>query len=166
MPPAEERAPGSRHWPFSWRTELQDQRLGEPGRAVALDPALGRPSLRQGCRRALIGGLPPAQALVADRGCDAQAILDRVRDRGGRAHIPTQRDRKIQRSVDPVIYRQRNQMERFFCKLEHFRRVATRFDKRARNLLAAILLASSRIWLRTYESATSGIFERRGDRFV
>ena len=103
---------------------------------------------------ALIDGSPPAQALVADRGYDAQAILDLVRDRGGCPHIPTQRDRKIRRSVDPTTYRQRNQVERFFCKLKHFRRVATRFDKLARNFLAAVLLASTRLWLRTYESTT------------
>ncbi|MBS0221748.1 MAG: transposase, partial [Proteobacteria bacterium] len=44
--------------------------------------------------------------------------------------------------------------ERFFCKLKHFRRVATRFDKLARNFLANVALASARIWLRTYESTT------------
>lgn len=103
---------------------------------------------------ALIDGLPPAQALVAYRGYHAQAVIDLVHARGGRAHIPTQRDRKVQRSVDPAIYRQRNQVERFFCKLKHFRRVATRFDKLARNFLAAVLLASTRLWLRTYESTT------------
>lgn len=103
---------------------------------------------------ALIDGLPPAKALVADRGYDAQAVIDLVRSRGGRAHIPTQRDRKVQRSVDPAIYRQRNQVERFFCKLKHFRRIATRFDKLARNFLAAVLLASTRLWLRAYESTT------------
>ena len=102
----------------------------------------------------LIDGLPPAKALVADRGYDAQAVIDLVRDRGGCAHIPTQRDRKVQRSVDPAIYRQRNQVERFFCKLKHFRRIATRFDKLARNFLAAVLLASTRLWLRAYESTT------------
>ena len=102
----------------------------------------------------LIAGLPPAQALVADRGYDAQAIIDLVRSQGGCAHIPTQRDRKVQRSVDPAIYRQRNQVERFFCKLKHFRRIATRFDKLARNFLAAVLLASTRLWLRAYESTT------------
>ena len=101
---------------------------------------------------ALIEGLPPARALVADRGYDAQAVIDLVRNRGGCAHIPTQKDRKIQRSVDPAIYRQRNQVERYFCKLKHFRRVATRFDKLARNFLAAVLLASTRLWLRAYES--------------
>jgi transposase len=103
---------------------------------------------------ALIDGLPPAKALVADRGYDAQAIIDLVRERGGCAHIPTQKDRKVQRSVDPAIYRQRNQVERFFCKLKHFRRIATRFDKLARNFLAAVLLASTRLWLRAYESTT------------
>ena len=102
----------------------------------------------------LIEGLPPAQALVADRGYDAQAIIDLVRARGGCAHIPTQRDRKVQRSIDPAIYRQRNLVERYFCKLKHFRRVATRFDKLARNFLAAVLLASTRLWLRAYESTT------------
>jgi len=101
---------------------------------------------------ALIDGLAPAKALVADRGYDAQAVIDLVRARGGQAHIPTQRDRKVQRSVDPAIYRQRNQVERFFCKLKHFRRIATRFDKLARNFLAAVLLASTRLWLRAYES--------------
>ena len=101
---------------------------------------------------ALIEGLPPARALVADRGYDAQAVIDLVRNRGGCAHIPTQKDRKIQRSVDPAIYRQRNQVERYFCKLKHFRRVATRFNKLARNFLAAVLLASTRLWLRAYES--------------
>ena len=102
----------------------------------------------------LIEGLPPAQALVADRGYDAQAIIDLVRARGGRAHIPTQKDRKVQRSIDPAIYRQRNLVERYFCKLKHFRRVATRFDKLASNFLAAVLLASTRLWLRAYESTT------------
>ncbi len=103
---------------------------------------------------ALIEGLPPARALVADRGYDAQAVIDLVAARGGRAHIPTQRDRKVQRSIDPKLYRQRNLVERFFCKLKHFRRVATRFDKLARNYLAAVLLASTKLWLRAYESTT------------
>ncbi|WP_156457988.1 IS5 family transposase [Sphingomonas sp. Leaf412] len=103
---------------------------------------------------ALIDGLPPAAALVADRGYDARAIIDLVRSRGGCAHIPTQRDRKVQRSIDPAIYRRRNAVERYFCKLKHFRRIATRFDKLARNFLAAVLLASTRIRLRTYESTT------------
>lgn len=103
---------------------------------------------------ALIDGLKPARALVADRGYDARAVIELVASRGGCAHIPTQKDRKIQRSIDPAIYRQRNVVERYFCKLKHFRRVATRFDKLARNFLAAVTLASTRLWLRAYESRT------------
>nr|WP_316195184.1 MULTISPECIES: transposase [unclassified Bradyrhizobium] len=60
--------------------------------------------------------------------------------------------RVVQRSVSRRIYGQRNLVERFFCKLKHFRRIATRFDKLARNFLAAIALASARLWTRVYES--------------
>ena len=91
--------------------------------------------------------------LVADRGYDARAIIDLVEQRGGRAHIPTCRDRKVQRSVDRGLYRQRNLVERFFNKMKHFRRIATRYDKTARNFLAAVMLAATRLWLR-FESAT------------
>jgi transposase len=68
----------------------------------------------------LIEGLKPDRDLIADRGYDARAIIDLVEARGGRAHILTSRDRKVQRSVDHFIYRQRNLIERFFNKLKHF----------------------------------------------
>ena len=102
----------------------------------------------------LIDALPTPSVVIADRGYDWRYLVDLVRQRGGEAHIPTQRDRKVQRSVDPYLYRQRNLVERFFCKLKHFRRIATRYDKLARNFLAAIALASARLWIRTYESTT------------
>ncbi|MBN7786243.1 transposase, partial [Ponticoccus gilvus] len=73
---------------------------------------------------------------------------------GGRGHIPTQRDRKVQRTVDAALYRKRNLVERYFNTLKHFRKVATRYEKTARNYLAAVLLASTRLWLRFYESAS------------
>jgi transposase len=92
--------------------------------------------------------------VVADRGYDWQHLLDLVQSGGGQAHIPTQRNRRRQRSVDPQLYRQRNLIERFFCKLKHFRRIATRFDKLAVNFLAAVCLASVRLWMRAYESTT------------
>jgi transposase len=101
----------------------------------------------------LLEGLKPDRDLVADRGYDARAIIELVESRGGRAHIPTCRDRKVQRTVDHAIYRQRNLIERFFNKLKHFRRVATRYDKTARNFLAAVMLAATRLWTR-FESTT------------
>ena len=101
----------------------------------------------------LIERLKPGRDLVADRGYDARAIIELVESNGGRAHIPTCRDRKVQRSVDHALYRQRNLIERFFNKLKHFRRIATRYDKTARNFLAAVMHAASRLWMR-FESTT------------
>ena len=73
---------------------------------------------------------------------------------GANAHIPSQSNVRIRRTVDRALYRKRNLVERFFNKLKHFRRVATRYDKLARNFLSAIALASIRLWLRHYESTT------------
>lgn len=119
--------------------------------AIALSPG-------QASDKAAVGDLlaahPAPGDVVADRGYDARAILDLIVAHGGRGHIPTQRDRKLQRSVDPAIYRQRNLVERYFNKLKHFRKIATRYEKTARNYLAAVLLASVRLWLRFYESAS------------
>jgi len=102
----------------------------------------------------LLAAHPAPGDVVADRGYDARAVLQLIAAHGGAGHIPTQRDRKVQRSVDPAIYRQRNLVERFFNKLKHFRKVATRYEKSARNYLAAILLVCARLWLRFYESAS------------
>lgn len=102
---------------------------------------------------ALIAGLK-SRHVVADRGYDSDAFLDLIRANGAKAQIPSTRSRKVQRSVNRRIYRQRNLVERYFNKLKHFRRVATRFEKLARNFLAAVALASARLWMRAYESAT------------
>jgi len=102
----------------------------------------------------LIQSLSRTDDLVADRGYDARALIDLAALHGVRAHIPTQRDRHAQRSVDKAIYRQRNLVERFFSKMKHFRRIATRYDKLARNFLAAVALAAIRLWTRAYESIT------------
>jgi transposase len=100
----------------------------------------------------LLAGLPVPTTVVADRGYDSNAVIDLIRRSGAEPSIPSTSQRTVRRSVDMAIYRQRNRVERFFCRLKHFRRVATRFDKLARNFLAAVLLASTRLWLRTYES--------------
>ena len=103
---------------------------------------------------ALLDGLEPARDTVADRGCDSRAILKLIADHGSCPHIPTQRDRREQRSVSHDLYRQRNLVERFFNKLKHFRGIATRYHKLARNFLAAIALACIRIWIKTNEYTT------------
>ncbi len=63
---------------------------------------------------ALLDGLEPARDTVADRGYDARAILKLIADHGSCPHIPTQRDRREQRSASHDLYRQRNLVERFF----------------------------------------------------
>jgi transposase len=100
----------------------------------------------------LLAGLPTPAIVVADRGYDSNAVLDLIRAAGAEPAIPSTSQRTVRRSVDMAIYRQRNHVERYFCRLKHFRRVATRFDKLARNFLAAVLLVSTRLWLRAYES--------------
>lgn len=118
--------------------------------AITLSPGQASDKIAVGD---LLAAHPAPGDVVADRGYDARAILELIAVHGGRGHIPTQRDRKVQRSVDAGLYRKRNLVERYFNKLKHFRKVATRYEKTARNYLAAVLLASTRLWLRFYESA-------------
>jgi len=102
----------------------------------------------------LVEGLRLARDVVADRGFFARTIIELIQARGATAHIPSQSNVRVRRVVDPEVYRRRNLVERFFNKLKHFRRIATRFDKLARNFLGAVILASIRLWTRAYESTT------------
>jgi transposase len=102
----------------------------------------------------LLAAHPAPGDVVADRGYDARAILDLIAARGGRSHIPAQRDCTVRCPVDPAICRQRNLVESFFNKLKHFRKIATRCEKSARNHLAAVLIACTKLWARHYESAS------------
>jgi transposase len=61
--------------------------------------------------------------------------------------IPPRANRIVQRPCDFALYRERNLVERFFNKLKHFRGIATRYDKLARNFLAAAQLAAAIILL-------------------
>jgi transposase len=61
--------------------------------------------------------------------------------------IPPKGNRVVARGYDKALYKARHLIENFFCKLKQFRAIATRYDKTARNFLAAIYLAASAIWL-------------------
>jgi transposase len=95
----------------------------------------------------LLAGAPPA-VVIADKGYDKKAFVDGIGARGGEAVIPTQKDRAEQRDIDRERYKDRNLVERFWAKAKQFRRVATRYDKTARNFLAFVHLASIMILLR------------------
>ncbi len=66
---------------------------------------------------------------------------------GKKLVIPPKNNRKVQRTFDRELYKARHLMETFFCKLKQYRAIATRYDKTARNFLAAIHLAAAIIWL-------------------
>ena len=102
----------------------------------------------------LVAPLALTGHVVADRGYFGRAVIEAIEAEGATAHVPSQSNVRVLRSVDPEIYRNRNLIERFFNRLKHFRGIATRFNKLARNFLAAVLLASTRIWLKHYESTT------------
>ncbi len=100
----------------------------------------------------LLASLPDDAMVLADKAYDANAIRELIDDQGAWANIPPKSNRKDPICFSPYLYRARNLVERFFCKIKHFRRIATRCDKFAENYMAMIKLASIRIWLRFYES--------------
>jgi transposase len=102
----------------------------------------------------LLSRLKSGSMLLADRGYDADWIRDLVRQHGAWANIPPKRNRTEAMCFSPYLYRAQNLVERFFNKIKHCRRVATRYDKLAANYLAFVQLASIRLWLRVNESTT------------
>lgn len=88
-----------------------------------------------------------AEQVIADKGYDGDKVLQIVHDQGGQAVIPPKSNRKVQRLYDKQLYRERNHIERLFAKLKQCRRIATRYDKTARNFLAFLHLAASMILL-------------------
>jgi transposase len=96
--------------------------------------------------QSLLAGLRP-QFVVADKGYDCHWLRDEIRRQGGRPVIPTRRGRFHQRRYDRTRYKLRNVVERFFNRLKHFRRVATRYDKTDTNYQGFLCLAALMIIL-------------------
>ncbi len=101
----------------------------------------------------LLKHLGPRTIVLADKAYDADRIREMIQEQGPRP-ISRKSNRKWKPCFSKRLYRERNLIERFFSKLKHFRRVATRYDKLAANFLAMIQLASMRLWLRAYEPTT------------
>lgn len=121
-----------------------------------LADALGRP-LRFILTSGQTGDVTQAQALlegqsaghvIADTAYDSRALREAIARIGAKAVIPSNPTRKHPFTHDAGIYRMRNRIERCFNKLKHFRRFATRYDRRAIHFLSFILLASIMIWMR------------------
>ena len=89
-----------------------------------------------------------ADALLADKAFDAdKRVIEPLLARGKSVVIPPKSTRKVKREFDKEAYKARHLIENFFCKLKQYRAIATRYDKTARNYLAAIHLAAAIIWL-------------------
>lgn len=96
--------------------------------------------------KTLIEGLP-IEVVIADKGYDSRAVVKGIEDRGAEAVIPSLSNRAKPRDYDRDRYRDRNLVERFWFKVKQYRRVATRYEKTARNFLAFVHVASVMILL-------------------
>jgi len=86
--------------------------------------------------------------VLADKGYDADYIINAIEDMDAEVVIPPRSNRNEQREYDKILYEERNNVERMFGKLKHFRRVATRYDKLAVSYMAFVMVASIFLWLK------------------
>ena len=89
-----------------------------------------------------------ADAVLADKAYDSNALRALIAAMGAIAVIPSNRTRRVVIPHDAEAYKHRNRIERCFNRLKHFRRFATRYDRRAIHFLAFIQIAAAMIWLR------------------
>lgn len=85
----------------------------------------------------------PARRLLADKAYDADSLRNWLQQRRIKAVIPSTASRRTPYPLDKRIYRRRNVIERLFCRLKNWRRIATRYDRHATNYLAAIALVAA-----------------------
>jgi transposase len=95
---------------------------------------------------ALLSGLRMA-ALIGDKAYDTDAVIEHVRAVGARAVIPPRCNRLHQRRYCRNAYRRRNRIERCFCRLKQFRRIATRYEKLAERFVSFVCLVAAFCWL-------------------
>ena len=94
----------------------------------------------------LIAAVGPIKHLIADKAYDANSLRQLLADRGAKAVIPSTASRRQPIPYNKKLYRQRNVIERMFARLKDCRRIATRYDKLARNFLAGALIAATLLW--------------------
>lgn len=121
-----------------------------------LADALGRP-LRFIVTAGQVGDITQAPALLegqignavlADKAYDSNALRETIADMGAEAVIPSNRSRKIIIPHDELAYINRNRIERCFNRMKHFRRFATRYDRRTIHFQGFLYLVAAMIWLR------------------
>lgn len=94
----------------------------------------------------VIGSIGPSAELIADKAYDSDAIRSFLKARNTRPVIPPYKMRKIQYRYNKNTYKLRNAIERCFCRLKDFRRIAMRFDRRVDVYFSALCLISALLW--------------------
>lgn len=89
-----------------------------------------------------------AEAYILDKAYDSDAVVEAARRQGGEAVIPSKKNRRVPRAYDRHLYKERRKVEWFINLLKQYRRVATRYEKTARNFLGFVHMASMLILLR------------------
>ena len=100
-----------------------------------------------GQANALIEGFS-ADYVLADKGYDSNDFIAEIEESGATSVIPPRKNRTEQREYDRDIYRERSLIECLFQKLKRFRRIASRFERKAKHFLSMLFIASSIIWLK------------------
>ena len=95
----------------------------------------------------LIDGVA-AENVIADKAYDGERLYAKVIAQGGDPVVPPRRHRTRQHRYDKALYKERNRVERFFSRLKHCRRIATRYDKLAATFMGFVKLACIMLWLR------------------
>lgn len=86
-------------------------------------------------------------AVLDDKGYDSDDLLEYVASLKAEAVIPAKKNRTVQRPLNRELYKDRNKVERFFGRVKHCRRIATRYEKTARHYMAMLHLVSTMVWL-------------------
>ena len=90
----------------------------------------------------------PLKRLMADKGYDSKAFVEYLEKQGIEALIPSKSNALEPRKCDWVAYKERHLIECFFGKMKHYRRVFSRFEKKAQNFLGFIAFVAVLIWTR------------------
>ena len=94
----------------------------------------------------LIRRIKAARKLLGDKAYDSADLRQWLKDRGTKPVIPNRSNRKQPFSFDKKSYKQRHRIENAFGRLKDFRRIATRYDRLARNFLASVCLVAAIVW--------------------
>ena len=90
----------------------------------------------------LLEAVPASKRLIADKAYDAERLRNWLKTRKTKAVIPSTASRTVPYKLDRKVYRHRNLIERLFCRLKNWRRIATRYDRLARNFLSGLALVA------------------------